>query len=346
MQSFAVKKAVLTVTANNASRAYGLANPTFTAAYNGYVNGDSFATAVTGSPSLTTAAVVTSLPGSYPIVASQGTLASAKYTFSFVSGTLTVAFTGSVPASSSACNGAYSGTFQGSLSVAGTQNCVFVGGGATGNITETGGNVVLGSATVGGNLIVTGGTFSIGPSATIKGNLTVQSIPTGTAQNQICGTSVGGSLVLQSVGTAVVIGSGSSSCPGDTISGSLTLQANKAAIGLTGNTVDGSLTDQSNTASTTLSGNTVNGSLTDQGNAGASVVTLNLVTGNLIDQSNSASSILSLNTIGANLTDQGNTAPTQVTGNKVTGTLLCQSNSSITGSGNTASKKQGQCANF
>jgi hypothetical protein len=345
-RTIVVNKAVLTVTANNASRAYGLANPTFTAAYNGYVNGDSFATAVTGSPSLTTAAVVTSLPGSYPIFASQGTLASAKYTFSFVSGTLTVAFTGSVPASSSACNGAYSGTFQGSLSVAGTQNCVFVGGGATGNITETGGNVVLGSATVGGNLIVTGGTFSIGPSATIKGNLTVQSIPTGTAQNQICGTSVGGSLVLQSVGTAVVIGSGSSSCPGDTISGSLTLQANKAAIGLTGNTVDGSLTDQSNTASTTLSGNTVNGSLTDQGNAGASVVTLNLVTGNLIDQSNSASSILSLNTIGANLTDQGNTAPTQVTGNKVTGTLLCQSNSSITGSGNTASKKQGQCANF
>jgi hypothetical protein len=346
MQSFAVKKAVLTVTANNASRAYGLANPTFTAAYNGYVNGDSFATAVTGSPSLTTAAVVTSLPGSYPIFASQGTLASAKYTFSFVSGTLIVAFTGSVPASSSACNGAYSGTFQGNLSVAGTQNCVFVGGGATGNITETGGNVVLGSATVGGNLIVSGGTFSIGPTTTIKGNFTVQSIPTGAAQNQICGTSVGGSLVLQSVGTAAVIGSGSTSCPGNTISGSLVLQANKAAIGLTGNTVDGSLTDQSNTASTTLSGNTVNGSLTDQGNAGASVVTLNLVKGNLIDQSNSASSVLSLNTVGANLTDQGNTAPTQVTSNKVTGILLCQSNSSITGSGNTASKKQGQCANF
>ena len=341
-----VNKAALTVTANNATRAYGLANPTFTAGYSGFIPGDTFATTVTGSPSLTTAAVATSLPGTYPIVASQGTLASAKYTFLFVNGALTVAFTGSVPTSSSGCNGAYSGTFQGSLSVTGTQNCVFVGGGATGNITETGGNVVLTSATVGGNFTVSGGTFSVGPPATIKGNFTVQSIPTGTAQNQICGTSVGGSLVLQSVGTAAVIGSGTTACPGNTISGSLVLQANKAAIGLTGNTVDGSLTDQSNTASTTLSGNTVDGSLTDQGNTGASVVTLNLIKGSLIDQSNSASSVLSQNTVGVNLTDQGNTAPTQVTSNKVTGILLCQSNSSITGSGNTALMKQGQCANF
>ena len=344
-QAIVVNKATLTVTANNATRAYGAANPTFIANYTGFVSHDT-SSVLSGSPSLTSTATTTSLPGSYTIIAAQGTLAAANYAFTFVNGTLTVTFTGAVPASSSACNGAYSGTFQGSLSVAGTQNCVFVGGGATGNITETGGNVILSSATVGGNVTVTGGTFSIGPSTTIKGNLTVQSIPTGTAQNQICGTSVGGSLVIQSVGTAAVIGSGSSSCPGNTITGSITLQANKAAIGLTGNTVNGSLTDQSNTASTTLSGNKVTGSLTDQGNSGASVVTLNLVEGNLIDESNSASSILSQNTVDANLTDQGNTAPTQVTGNKVTGTLLCQSNSSITGSGNTASKKQGQCANF
>ena len=61
---------------------------------------------------LTTTATATSLPGSYPITVTLGTLAAANYTFNFVNGTLTVTFTGSVPASGTACNGAYSGTFR------------------------------------------------------------------------------------------------------------------------------------------------------------------------------------------------------------------------------------------
>src|SRR5207244_13115527 len=38
-----VTKASLTVTANNASRTYGAANPTFNATYGGFVNGDTAA---------------------------------------------------------------------------------------------------------------------------------------------------------------------------------------------------------------------------------------------------------------------------------------------------------------
>jgi len=263
MQSTTATKHTLTVTANNVSRAYGLANPTLTASYSGFVNGD---TSVSGSPSLTTTAVVTSLPGSYPIVASVGTLTSANYTFNFVSGTLTVTFTGSVPASSSACNGAYSGMFQGNLSVASGQACVFVGGGAAGNITETGGNLVLSSATVNGNVTVSGGIFSIGPSTSIKGNLQIQSIPSGSVTNQVCATTISGNLQFQSNGTSVVIGSGSSSCAG------------------------------------------------------------NVIKGNLLALSN--------------------TGAAQVFSNVITGSLQCQSNTSITGGGNTAASKQGQCAKF
>src|SRR5208337_230919 len=185
-RSIAVNKATLVVTANNATRAYGLANPTLTAGYSGYVNSDTFATAVAGSPSLTTTAVATSVPGTYPIVAALGTLASANYTFSFVNGTLTVTFTASVP-TSSACNGAYNGTFNGNLTVASGKNCVFVGGGATGNVTVSGGNFALSGATVGGNVVISGvSTYSIGSSANIKGNLQIQSIPTGSATNQVC----------------------------------------------------------------------------------------------------------------------------------------------------------------
>jgi sugar lactone lactonase YvrE/uncharacterized protein (DUF2345 family) len=325
-RTIVVSKALLTVTANNASRAYGLANPSFNASYGGFVLGDSFATAVTGSPSLTTTAVATSLPGSYPIVASQGTLAAANYTFSFANGTLTVTFTGSVPASGTACNGAYSGTFSGNLTVSGTETCIFVGGGASGNITETGGNVLLSGATIGGSVTVSGGTFSIGPSTTIKGSLQVQSIPKGSATNQVCGTTIDGSLQFLSNGTAVLIGSGTSSCAGNVIKSSLQVISNSAAVTIDGNTVSGSLQVESNSAAVTMDNNKVTGSLQVLSNTGATT--------------------LDGNTVGGSLQDESNPGATQVISNVITAALQCSSNTTITGSGNTAASKTGQCAKF
>jgi hypothetical protein len=87
--SIVVNAAVLMVTANNASRVYGAANPTFTASFSGFVNGDT-SSVLSGAPSLTTTATATSTPGSYTITAAAGTLAARNYTFSFANGTLTV----------------------------------------------------------------------------------------------------------------------------------------------------------------------------------------------------------------------------------------------------------------
>jgi hypothetical protein len=84
-----VNKAVLTVTANNATRAFGAANPTFTDTITGFVNGDT-QSVVTGAASLTTTATTTSPVGTYPITAAIGTLAASNYSFTFVNGTLTV----------------------------------------------------------------------------------------------------------------------------------------------------------------------------------------------------------------------------------------------------------------
>ena len=84
-----VNKATLKVTANNASRAFGAANPTFTDTITGFVNGDTL-TAVTGAASLTTTATTTSPVGTYPITAALGTLAATNYSFTFVNGTLTI----------------------------------------------------------------------------------------------------------------------------------------------------------------------------------------------------------------------------------------------------------------
>ena len=77
------------MTANNASRSYSAANPTFTQSYSGFVNGDT-SSALNGAPSLTTTATSTSAPGTYSITAAVGTLTASNYTFSFVNGTLTV----------------------------------------------------------------------------------------------------------------------------------------------------------------------------------------------------------------------------------------------------------------
>src|SRR5207249_1028519 len=77
-----VNAAVVTVTANNASRAYGAANPAFTASYSGFVNGDT-AAVLSGSPSLTTTATASSPASAYTITAAPGTLSATNYTFAF-----------------------------------------------------------------------------------------------------------------------------------------------------------------------------------------------------------------------------------------------------------------------
>ena len=83
-QSLQVTPAPLTVAANNATRAFGVANPTFSGTVTGAVNGDSF------TESFTTTATTTSAVGSYPIVPAVTGANLASYTVTIVNGTLTV----------------------------------------------------------------------------------------------------------------------------------------------------------------------------------------------------------------------------------------------------------------
>ncbi len=84
-----ITPATLTVTADDVSKVYGQANPSFTDTIAGYVNGDN-ASVVSGSPSLTSTATAASGVGTYTITAAQGSLSAANYTFAFSNGTLTV----------------------------------------------------------------------------------------------------------------------------------------------------------------------------------------------------------------------------------------------------------------
>jgi len=82
-----ITKAALAVTAENKTRLFGSANPTFTMTYNGFVNNETAQT-LEAQPVASTTANTTSVPGEYPIVASGGS--SDNYTLSYNNGNLTV----------------------------------------------------------------------------------------------------------------------------------------------------------------------------------------------------------------------------------------------------------------
>jgi len=81
-------KPMLTITANDASRQYGQANPSLNnVTYSGFVSGDGPGS-LTGTPNCTTTATQVSPVGSYPITCSGQT--SSNYKITFMQGTLTV----------------------------------------------------------------------------------------------------------------------------------------------------------------------------------------------------------------------------------------------------------------
>lgn len=81
----------LTIRADDKSRSYGIANPALTYSVIGLLGGDATATALSGSPLLSTGATLSSAIGTYPINILQNTLASPfGYLLTFVDGTFTV----------------------------------------------------------------------------------------------------------------------------------------------------------------------------------------------------------------------------------------------------------------
>jgi hypothetical protein len=82
-----VGPAALTVSAQDAARIYGAANPSFAVTYAGFVSGESAAN-LGGSLTFSTPATQASPVGTYPVT--PGGLSSTNYTLTFVVGTLTV----------------------------------------------------------------------------------------------------------------------------------------------------------------------------------------------------------------------------------------------------------------
>jgi Beta-propeller repeat len=160
------------------------------------------------------------------------------------------------------CTVTYKGTFNGNLTISSGLTCI-IKGTVTGNVLQSNGSVLTSNSTIGGNLRIVVGSFSIDAGTTIDGNLQIQNIPAGSAQNQICGTRVRGNLQFDNNGTAVAIGTTSASCPGNTIGGNLQVNNNTAAVQVFDDTVGGNLQCRSN-SSITGGGDMTKGSLQGQ----------------------------------------------------------------------------------
>jgi hypothetical protein len=184
------------------------------------------------------------------------------------------------------CDTAYNGTFHGNVTVSSGLICI-INATIVGNVQQTGGQIRVVGSVVTGNVQINGdGKFTIGPGAIIKGNLQIQNLAGGLAQNQICDSMVLGDLQFQNNGTAVEIGSALPACAG------------------------------------------------------------NIVGGNLEVNNNTGSTAISDDIVVGNLQDHNNTAATRVFNNFVEHNLECQNNPAISGGGNSAKQKQGQCSAF
>jgi hypothetical protein len=148
-QSFQVTPASLTVTANNASRAYGAANPAFSGTVTGAVGSDSF------TESFTTTATTTSNVGGYPIVPSVTGTNLNDYTVTIVNGTLTV--TGAT--TTTTLSGPGSAVYGANVTL--TATVTSTGGTPTGTVTFYNGTVALGTGTLNGSGVATLGTTAL-----------------------------------------------------------------------------------------------------------------------------------------------------------------------------------------
>jgi CSLREA domain-containing protein len=128
----------LTVTANNATRAYGAANPTFTGSVTGAVNGDTF------TETFSTTATTTSNAGTYPIVPTATGANINNYTVVVDDGTLTVTQAGTtiaLTASGSSINPGATLTLTATVASATT-------GTPTGTVSFYDGSTLLGTGTL------------------------------------------------------------------------------------------------------------------------------------------------------------------------------------------------------
>jgi hypothetical protein len=245
-------------------------------------------------------------------------------------------------------------------------------------LTTTGAGSVTVTASQGGNVYYSAAppvsqNFTVNPNAgqlngqncngeytgKYKNNLTVSSGQTCIFTNGgITGTLTlnGGTVLLENnsfVRGSLHVSSGTVTIMNSTLGHNLQV-TNGGSFAISGTTIAGNvvvLNLPAGPGTNTICGSSVTGNVQVQNSGtavqlGATGCAGNVVGGDIEVHKNSAATTIDYNTVNGSLIDQTNTAPTQVFTNAVSMNLQCQWNRSITGGGNTASSKQGQCTRF
>jgi Bacterial Ig-like domain (group 3)/MBG domain (YGX type)/PQQ enzyme repeat len=162
----------LTVTANNATRTYGTANPAFSGTVTGAVSGDTF------TESFSTSATAASNVGNYAIVPSVTGTNLANYTVTIIDGTLTV----TAAATTTTLSAPGSATYGANVTLTATVSSA--PGTPTGTVTFYSGSTPLGAGTLNGSGVATlvttalpGGTDTVTASYAAAGNFTASTSP-------------------------------------------------------------------------------------------------------------------------------------------------------------------------
>jgi hypothetical protein len=142
---------VLTVKANDTTRAFGAANPTFTGTVTGAQNGDTF------TESFATTATTTSAVGSYPIVPSATGTNLGNYTVAIVNGALTVTAAATTTTLTAPASAAYGAGVTLTATVAST------GGTPGGTVTFYNGATPLGTGALNASGVATLSTTALPP---------------------------------------------------------------------------------------------------------------------------------------------------------------------------------------
>ncbi len=198
------------------------------------------------------------------------------------------------------CNGVFTGSFDGNITVSAGQSCVFVppceiersvtvNGGTfnlactvEGNIIQDNGNLILRhKARVHGTVQISGtSAFTLSPGPAIRDGLHIRNLAAGLPQGTVCGIKVGRNLLIKNNASSVEIGGPKGqTCEGNDITRNLQADNNSGTLSIDYNKIGGDLQVNNNSGATDVSGNMVGDDMRCRGNASVTHVALNTVRG-------------------------------------------------------------------
>lgn len=158
--------------------------------------------------------------------------------------------------SGTACDGVFSGTFNGGITIFPGQSCTFINGTITGDVQQKGGTLLLAADLIGGSVNVKGGSFTIDSFSEVQGGLNVQKATA--ALNSVCDSTIFGPLQVHNNTSPIQIGSSSAAtCGGNALVSDFLVFSNSNSTSIVGNFVTGNLNAYDNSGSTAVFGNNV-----------------------------------------------------------------------------------------